>query len=142
MIETSICDCLLAETRSAVGGRPSKQTNKRTIDVRTFINSLSGRHGHATSPTNGPRTHIIPFRPGTDAASTASVLKLVKFALFLLDLDLLRRDAVSLDEYCKVWKSRSAFIFRVKRSLSWTPTHRTPRRNIPEDLYPSDHLLT
>lgn len=76
-----------------------KQTNKRTIEGRTFIKPLSGRQAHATGMTNGLRALIVPFRPATDAPSTAGVMKLATLAVFLHDSDLRRRDAVSFAKF-------------------------------------------
>jgi len=55
---------MLAETRSAVGGRPQKQTNKQENNRRMdFIKTLSGRQAHAAGMTNGLRAQISRFDP-------------------------------------------------------------------------------
>jgi len=151
-----------------VADHRNQQTNKQENNRRTDIhqNTLFGRQAHATGPTNGLRAQIVPFRPATDAASTAGVLKLATLAVLLHDSDLRRRDAVLFAKFRWVAVPSSpgysspileclhlqgtavpllsVFISKVQQSQPWTPTYRTPRRHIPKDWnlkqHPSDQL--
>jgi hypothetical protein len=65
----------VAETRSALGGRPSYQGQQEKNNRQTFIRACypAGRQGYATDLTAacGVGTKVVLFRIPSDAESTA-----------------------------------------------------------------------